>query len=178
MTTPTAFILRTASGQHELSIQGHLSHPHWVVWLFSGLSHLKIDVVSGQITRTPSLSWDARLRLDFANSTTLPERLDYIVMAQSKPAIVDLSPPQLNRFQITRRENGLEVWLEGPDQSGFLGRLLGKLSLLMLFPAQITIATIAGRINDRVLLQGIGGSVPAPNSEASLNALLQSFVTA
>jgi hypothetical protein len=94
-----------------------------------------------------------------------------------KPANTDVGAPQLRKFQITRRvDSGLEVALEAADQIGFLGRVLGRLSLLMLFPTEIEINTVSGTIRDRLVLRGIGGSPPTATAQSSLETLLRALV--
>ncbi|HEX8834451.1 MAG TPA: hypothetical protein VF719_09635 [Abditibacteriaceae bacterium] len=173
---PVSSITRVGAGSYELRLQGDLSHPHWMAFLFSGLAASQIAVVSGHILRGANLQWDTRLYLDFSQCKTLPENIDYLALAQRKPSITDTKPPRLGRFNIVRLDNGLEATLEGPDQIGFLGRLFSQVALLGLFPTQITIATIGGRIHDRVVFQGIGGTTPNADIQNSLQLMLGNLV--
>jgi hypothetical protein len=174
---PTSTLLRLPNGLWELVIQGDFSHPHWMAFLFSGLSKYGASVVSGRGAQKDR-QWEARITLDFRSSTTNPELLDYVGLAQLKPSISDPVAPRLNSYQITRRlDQSLEVALQGPDQLGFLGRVLSRLSLLMLFPIEVEINTLAGTIRDRIILRGIGGAAPSEAAQKSLDILLKAFIT-
>ena len=174
----TSTITRSLTGFHELRLQGPFPHPHWIAFLFAGLAQSGVSVVSGRAVQDDKQEWDARINLDFKNSKVTPESLDYIALAARKPVSADMTIPRLSRFQITPRYDGsLEVTLEGPDQIGFLGRLLGRLSLLMLFPSELDINTVSGTIRDRIVLRGIMGTLPAQTMKESLETLLKGLVS-
>ena len=131
--------------------------------------------MSGRAIQTGT-EWDARLVLDFRGAEVEPASLDYAALAESKPDLPATVSPRLTRYALTRRNDGsLEVQVEGPDQIGFLGRFLGRLSLVMLFPIEIEINTVLGQIHDRVVLRSIGGIVPDQSAETSLEFLLRGF---
>jgi hypothetical protein len=175
---PTSSITSAPGGLHELRLQGLFTHPLWVSFLFTGLFESQVSVVSGRALRDDSHCWDARLLLDFGRSTSTPDGLDYVALAQRKPAAADMAAPRLSRFETLRLLNGsLQMVLEGPDQIGFLGRLLSRVSLLTLFPTEIEINTVAGAIHDRIVMRGIGNSAPPPTAEESLKTLLSGFVS-
>lgn len=173
----TSQVVRTGPGLYELTLYGQFSHPHWVAFLFAGLAELQVSVVAGRATQTDLQHWEARLDLDFRRSTTAPDTLDYEGLARRRPSASDLSLPRLTVFTVVRQPQGLEVRLEGPDQIGFLGRLLNRVCLMGLFPIEIKIATSVGQIHDVLVLQGIGGSAPDATVEATLRAALQAMVT-
>lgn len=176
--TPTANIHPSALGHHELTIEGHLTHPLWVGHLFTGLAQWQISVLSGRAVQTDIQHWQSRFTLDFSKSRAVPHNLDYIMLAQRKSSSVDVQNPKLSRYELFRRpDQALEVRLEGPDQIGFLSRLLGRFSLLMLFPAEIEINTVGGVIRDRVVFRGFAGSVLDDNARVALDTLLKGFVT-
>lgn len=175
---PTSSILRTATGLHELRLQGYFPHPHCVAFLLSGLANSQVSVISGRAFQKAPQEWEVLLNLDFARSKAAAETLDYVAMAQQKPASTDMAAPRISRYEIVRHTEGLEVRLEGPDQIGFLGRFLGRMALLMLFPRDIEIATIAGQIKDRVVFHGVGNIVPDATAQASLDTLLRGLVAA
>lgn len=159
-------------------MQGLFPHPHWIAFLFSGLAESQISVVSGRALRDDNHSWDARLPLDFSRARATPEALDYVALAQRKPATADMVVPRLSRFEVLRlRDGALQMILEGPDQIGFLGRLLSRVSLLTLFPIDIEINTDAGTIRDRIVMRGIGGSAPVATTEEALATLLRGLVS-
>jgi hypothetical protein len=175
--TPESSITRTMSGSYELHLKGRFSHPHWVAFLFSGLAEAQVSVISGRASQSGIQEWDARINLDFRRCTLAPGTFDYVALAQRKPAAMDMSVPRLTSYEIMRRrDQELEVRLEGPDQIGFLGRFLGRMALLMLFPSDIEINTVAGVIRDRVVFRGVGGAVPTPEAQQSLDTLLRGMV--
>ena len=170
---PRSLICQLPNGLHELQMQGRFYHPHWLAFLLSGLSQFKISVVSGTAMLQEDQDWNALLQLDFQQSRALPDQLDYGSLAE-KQAAVDASPLQLSTFQVMRRlDKSLEVYLQGPDQLGFLGRFLTKVSLLGLYPSEVKIATNAGRMSDRIVLTGIAGSSPGEASQRSLDTMLR-----
>lgn len=176
--TPQSTLLRLPNGLYSLSIKGQFTHPHWMAFLFAGLAMSGISVVSGRAVQAES-GWDAQISLDFSRSNAKPEALDYVAMALQKPLTTDATAPILIKFQITRRvDSSLEVALEGPDQIGFLGRILGRLSLLMLFPTEIEINTVSGTVRDRLVLRGIGGTPPTAVAQSSLETVLRALVRA
>jgi hypothetical protein len=169
---PEASVLRTPTGLYEVKLKGRFSHPHWVAFLFADLAEKQVSVVSGRAVQSQSQEWDTRLTLDFGRSASLPSMLDYVLLAQRKPAI-DMTIPRLSKFEIVRRrDEALEVRLEGPDQIGFLGRFLGRVSLLTLFPCDIEIATMANIMRDRIAFNGIGGQRPADEVQQLLQTML------
>ncbi|RYG72996.1 hypothetical protein EON80_03635, partial [bacterium] len=123
-----------------------------MAFLFSGLAASAVSIVSGRAMQGASGVWDARLTLDFTSVVVRPESINYVGLALQKPALTDARAPKLTRFQIARRiDRSLEVTLDGPDQIGFLGRVLGRMSLLMLFPVEMEIATVTGNIRDKIV---------------------------
>ena len=175
--TPQASIFPLPNGHTELKVQGRFTHPHWLAFLFSGLSLAGVSVVSGRAIQNQT-QWNAKCVLDFSGSQTAPESLDYVSLALQRPTSSGgAKSPVLSGFQIARRgDQSLEVWLQGPDQIGFLGRVLGRLSLIMLFPIEIEINTVAGQIRDTIVFRGIGGMAPNDDAQKSLEILLKSCV--
>lgn len=178
--TPQSSISPLHNQQYELKINGRFTHPHWLAFLFSGLSAARVSVVSGRAAQVET-QWDARCILDFTGSDAAPNSLDYVTLALQRPASVGVGGGAgalaLGRYQIARRQDqSLEVWLHGPDQIGFLGRVLSRLSLIMLFPTEIDINTRAGQIQDYMVFRGIGGMAPNDDAQKSLDILLKSCV--
>lgn len=177
--TPQSTLLRLPTGLYELKITGSFTHPHWMAFLFSGLAASGVSVVSGRAMQASSGLWEARLTLDFASVVVRPDTIDYVALALQKPAQTDARAPRLSRFQIARRmDRSLEVTLDGPDQIGFLGRVLGRMSLLMLFPVEMEITTVSGTIRDKIVVRGIGGTAPDESAKTSLETLLSVFTSA
>jgi hypothetical protein len=160
---------------YELHLHGRISHPHWLVFLLAGLAQSQVSVVAGRAQQT-GLDWDARLMVDFRGTSAEPDSLDYALMAESKPPSSITTAPKISRYNLARRPDGsLQLHVQGPDQLGFLGRFLGRLALVMLFPVEIEINTMLGQINDSVVLRGIGGTAPDESARAALETLLRGF---
>ncbi len=174
---PKATVTPTANGLQELKVQGLFHHPHWMVFLLSGLADRQVSVLGGCATQQISHTWEAVFQLDFRNSGITPESVNYLALTGHNASYAPAAPPILSAFQMRRRaDNALEITVQGPDQIGFLSKLLGGVSLLALYPTELEINTIGGQIKDRVVLRGIGGSAPRDSTEASLQTLLQGYV--
>lgn len=173
---PQISLVKSWNGGRQLRIQGEFLHPHWVAFLFSGLSNLKISVIGGTANSVTIRDWDAHFDLDFSGCSLPPESIDYLALSQQETSLA-FAPPKLSTFHITRRpDQSLELLLQGPDQIGFLGRILVKLSLLTLFPCEMEIGTVAGRIQDRIVFRGISGMSPNESVEESLETILRGLV--
>jgi len=170
-------IARSHTGQHELHLTGHFQHPHWVAFLFTALAAQHISIVSGRALQDANQEWDARFELNFDRSTSTPDALDYIALTGQTSMPADTAQPQLTSYTLTPRASGLEVQLIGPDQIGFLGRILRRISLLALFPVDIQIATVAGSIKDRITFRAIGGGPVSEGVLSMLDNLLKEMVT-
>jgi len=170
-------ISSTVEGLYELSLHGRLHRPHWVAQLFASLSQLHISIISGQATQAKGGEWKSKFLLDFSGSSSDPYRLDYTAFSEQAPSGERSTTPKLTRFELIRRPDQLiEVRLEGPDQIGFLAAILGKVSVLALFPAMLEIDTIAGRIKDCIVLRGIADRGPSEAAFQSLDRILRSFM--
>lgn len=171
--SPNTSIARTVSGLNELAIDGRFRHPHWVAFLTSALAEQQISVVSGRAVSASGSQWEATFLLDFQRSLVSPERIDYAALAETERRLSSQPPPSLSGFFITRRRDGaLSLRLVGPDQIGFLGRMLAKLSMLMLFPTELVVDTVDGRIDDLVVLRGTAGAAPPEGLRGSLESML------
>lgn len=172
--TPKAMILPGRNGLQELSMQGLFPHPHWMVFLLAGLSEKHISVVEGRATQQITYIWDAHFQLDFRRSGLTPETIDYLALSSTRTT--SATTPQISTFELRRRpDRALEITVQGPDQLGFLGKLLGEVSLLALYPTELEIHTVGGHIKDRLVFRGIGGAAPSENIETSLKTLLGNF---
>jgi hypothetical protein len=166
-------------GTYELSLNGRIHRPHWVVQLFAALSQLQVSIVSGYANQEKPGEWKSRFVLDFSNSSADPKHLDYTAFTEQTGSGERASAPKLTRFDLTRRADLLlELKLEGPDQIGFLASILGRVSVLALFPSSMEINTLRGQIRDVVVLRGIGDRGPSDAAYQSLERMLRSFVVA
>lgn len=171
-TTPTISVQRLPDGAVEVGLRGEFPHPHWLAYLLRCLAESQISLVSGRAVQNDALDWDARIVLDFRLSQLAPESLDYVALARQRLTTATLAAPQLSGFRIVRRsDRQLEVHLEAPDQAGFLGRLLTRVSSLGLFPSEMEIATVGGQIRDRMVFRGIMNKAPTDTVQKSLEAM-------
>lgn len=171
---PSAAVQRQPNGLVEVVLRGAFAHPHWLAYLLRGLAEREVSLMAGRATQIGEQDWDARVVLDFRASQLQPEGLDYVTLAHQRMDMAALAAPQLGSFRITRRPDlQLEVLVEAPDQVGFLGRLLTRVSSLGLFPSEMEIATVNGRIKDRIVLRGILSKVPTETVHKSLEAMFR-----
>lgn len=177
-TNPTASVQRLPDGFVEVALRGAFSHPHWLAYLLRALAESQVSLVSGRAAQDDALDWDARIVLDFRQSQLQPEQLDYVALAQQRFNTATLAAPQLGGFRIMRRSDlQLETHLEAPDQVGFLGRLLTRVSSLGLFPSAMEIATVGGCIRDRIVFRGIMNKAPTDTVQKSLEAMCRLMMT-
>jgi UTP:GlnB (protein PII) uridylyltransferase len=99
-----------------------------------------------------------------------------VALAATRPLRRDPQPPQLVSSTVTRRSDGrLGLAVTAPDQLGFLGRLLGRISVLGLLPVEVDISTVGALVSDRFVLIGLrSGTVDADVAEA-LEGMLRGF---
>lgn len=170
---PTFRLNPTGGDLHELVIAGRFRHPHWVAFLLAGLAEQRVSVVSGRASQLAPQQWEAKFLLDFQGASSEPHRVDFVGLAENERRLSGHPPPEVTGFFVTRRpDKALELRLEGPDQIGFLGRMLAKLCMLMLFPSELRIDTVQGRIEDVIVLRGAAGSPPTESLRGSLENML------
>ncbi|MFN2537716.1 MAG: hypothetical protein ABR549_06135 [Mycobacteriales bacterium] len=167
-TQATAEVLVQQDGLHRVELLGSFPHPHWLAFLCGGLSAAGVSVVSGRAVRSAPLLWEGHLVV-----AGMVADLDIVALASRRPPTRDAAAPALSWATVERRYDGrLELRLEAADALGFLGRLLGRISLLTLLPSEVEIATEDGRICDRFVLSGIGTSSPGDDVLDALRAML------
>ena len=167
----------TADGCHQLSLHGRLHRPHWVAQLFAALSHLHVSILSGYASQIKGGEWTSKFLLNFDNSSSDPNKLDYNALAEQPLPAERATTPKLTRFYLLRRADQLiELRVEGPDQLGFLAAILGRVSGLALFPSELEIDTVGGNINDCIVLRGIADRGPSEAAFQSLDRMLKSFI--
>jgi hypothetical protein len=97
-----------------------------------------------------------------------PESLDYVTLAKTNSTPL-IAAVKLSRYTCSRLPSGaLEARVSGPDQSGFLARLLCRFVLLGLFLTEFDIDTQGDQIDDRFVLVCAGGVSPSPAVQQSL----------
>lgn len=157
---------------HRLRLEGRLP-PLWAGDLATGLAAQEISVLSGR-GRGSGLNWTAELLLDFSAAQVSPDRVDYLKLASSSSGTAFAGSIRLTRFACNRLPNGLlEVWVYGPDQPGFLARVLGRMAVSLLFLAEFDIETRAQQIEDRFVLIGMGGLAPTEEVKQALERNLR-----
>jgi hypothetical protein len=143
-------------------LSGRFEHPHWLAHLCTGLADIGISVVTGHAVRRTTGIWDAQLEVDVTGSAVAPEEVDLVALAAEPPRSREPAPLRLASVEVSRREDGyLVVRVSAVDELGFLSRLLRRVSLLTLHPVEVTVATRAGVVDDRLVLSGIGSHVPS-----------------
>ncbi len=169
----TATFTPTRDGQHRLDLEGAFTHPHWLAFLCGGLAATGVSVVSGRAVRDAPMRWTGHFVVDASATRTPLDSLDPVALAGLRPAVRDTAVPRLTSFEVRRRaDRRLEVRLEAPDELGFLGRLLSRISLLTLLPSELEIHTVRGTVEDRLVLGGIGGTPPSEEVLGPLEELL------
>src|SRR5277367_1529173 len=93
-------ISATIDGFYELSLQGRIHRPHWVVQLFAALSQLHVSIISGHATQEKRGEWKSRFVLDFSNSTADPKHLDYSAFSEQSSNLDRTISPKLHRFEL------------------------------------------------------------------------------
>lgn len=173
----TATIRAAAGGLHRLDLAGAFLHPHWLAFLCGGLAGHGVSVVSGTAVRASPLHWEGQLLLDASSARTPVGDLDPVALAALRPAVREAASPRLTSFEARRlADRRLEVEVCGPDELGFLGRLLSRVSLLTLLPAELHISTVRGEVRDRLVLVGIGSGTPGDDVLDALRRLLSGLV--
>ncbi|MGZ6827047.1 MAG: hypothetical protein ACXVGH_09665 [Mycobacteriales bacterium] len=174
----TATIREAAGGLHRLELAGAFLHPHWLAFLCGGLAGHGVSVVSGSAVRASPLHWDGQLLLDASSARGPVTDLDAVALAGLRPAVRDAASPRLTAYEVRRLpDRRLEVDVRAPDELGFLGRLLSRISLLTLLPAEVQISTVRGEVQDRLVLSGIGRGTPGDDVDEALRGLLAGLVT-
>jgi len=160
---------------HRWDVSGRYRHPHWLVFLCSGLADRGLSVVDGHAVRRGSDVWEGHLDVDASDAVT--EAVDVAELASTPPAGRDSSVPVLREATVLRRVDGLlSVDVTADDELGLLGRFLRRVSVLTLLPVEMTIATQGGLVRDRFVLGGIGGRSPSEEVQAQLERVLAGLV--
>lgn len=154
---------------HQIDLAGNYDHPHWLAFLCSGLSAAGVAVVSGRAVRRATTHWEGHLVVSGPMAAVDPAAL-----AATRPVRRDAGRLRLTSYQVVRRPDGhLAVEVEAPDELGFFGRLLSRVSLLALVPSELELATVGSVIQDTVVLGGIGHTRPSSSAQSALDDLLK-----
>ena len=179
MPDATTTLTPAERGLTRLDLDGAFTHPHWLAFLCGGLASAGVSVVSGHTVRQSPLRWTGHLLLDSSRARTPLELLDLLALAGTRPAVRDAAAPRLTAFDVQRQpDRQLAVTITADDDLGFLGRFLGRVSLLTLLPSELEIQTVGTVIQDRIVFGGIGRTPPSDELLASLRELLAGLVAA
>jgi hypothetical protein len=158
-------------------LSGQPEHPHWLASVCTGLSELGIDVTAGHALREPGGTWRAHLDVDVSAALVVPDDVDVAALAAQRPQPGDTASMRLSAVDVRRRADGfLLVEVEAPDETGFLGRLLRRVSLLGLYPLEVSVATHGGVVHDRLVLSGIGVTIPSEDVAITVEQVLLGLV--
>jgi hypothetical protein len=155
-------------------LSGRYQHPHWLAHVCSGLTDRGISVMAGRAARRAAGEWDAHLDVDLSGAVvpTLPE--DVHALAAPTRRRNDRVELRLASVRLARLADGfLALDVTAPDELGFLGRLLRRVSLLSLYPVEVQVATHGGTVHDRLVLAGIGSSRPSEDIGEVLEQVLR-----
>ena len=158
-------------------LSGRPEHPHWLASVCTGLSEVGIGVVAGHALREPGGTWLAHLDVDVSAALVVPDGVDVAALAAQPPPPGDPASLQLSAVDVRRRADGfLLVEVVAPDETGFLGRLLRRVALLGLYPLEVSVATQDGVVHDRLLLSGIGVTVPSDDVAVTVEQVLMGLL--
>ncbi|MDD2321454.1 MAG: hypothetical protein PHO83_15525 [Geobacteraceae bacterium] len=164
---------RTLTGTFQVKLWGRF-HPGWLGALSSGLSRHRISIISGSAKKTGT-SWDASFEVTSTRFASDPLKLDFLALAREDNDAVAESVFSLSQFTLeppAKHHGALYLEVKAADQLGFLGQLLNRLAFLLLFPEEISIDTVQGRIFDKFWIRGLGGTTPSETAQAALEKKL------
>jgi hypothetical protein len=142
-------------------LSGTYDHPHWLAHVCSGLADRGVSVIAGQAVRRAGGTWDAHLDVDTSRAVVPVAEADVASIAGGARIGRDLVDLRLASAAVTRLPDlMLQVDVSAADELGFLGRLLRRVSLYGLYPSEVRVSTSDGVVHDRLVLTGIGASIP------------------
>jgi UTP:GlnB (protein PII) uridylyltransferase len=169
-------ILPGTSGNFTVKVWGRFP-PEWIGYLSSGLSRHKISIVKG--TAKKSLAyWETEFEIEKTGLATDPRKLDFLALAKEENNTTQEISLSITSYTLEppEKHNGaLYLEIKAADQIGFLGQLLNSLAFLTLFPEEITIDTVQGKIFDKFWIKGLGGNPPSATAQAALQRKLEEW---
>jgi UTP:GlnB (protein PII) uridylyltransferase len=169
-------LLRSESGNHSVKIWGRFP-PEWIGSFSSGLSRHKISIVRGKAKKSLSY-WETEFEVEKTRFATDPGKLDFLALAQEENSTTPDDSFSISQFTLEppEKHNGaLYLEIKAADQLGFLGQLLNSLAFLTLFPEEISIDTVQGKIFDKFWIKGLGGNPPSATAQAALKKKLEEW---
>ncbi|MGA7828292.1 MAG: hypothetical protein WCA04_11560 [Geobacteraceae bacterium] len=172
-------ILPIPSGNFELKIWGRFP-PEWIGQLSSALSRHKISIIKG--TAKKSLAyWETDFELEKTRFASDPRTLDFLALAKEENKTSPENSITISHFTLEppEKHNGaLYLEVNAADQLGFLGQILNNLAFLTLFPEDISIDTVQGKIRDKFWIRGLGGNPASATAQAALKRKLEEWQSA
>ena len=165
------------SGKYSLKIWGRLP-PGWMGNLSSGLSRHRINIISAT-AKKEKLSWLAEFEIMPGRFAAELDKIDFLALATDgidSDASMNFSLDEVVFGEPDRNNGALYIEIKAPDQLGFLGAVLNRLSFYSLFPEAMVIETTNGRIFDRFWVKGIGGSAPSATAMDTLKRKFTSYL--
>lgn len=169
-------LLPSASGNQIVKIWGRFS-PEWIGSLSSRLSRHKISIVRGKAKKSLAY-WETEFEVEKTRFATDPGKLDFLALAQEENITTPDDSFSISQFTLEppEKHNGaLYLEIKAADQLGFLGQLLNSLAFLTLFPEEISIDTVQGKIFDKFWIKGLGGNPPSATAQAALKRKLEEW---
>jgi hypothetical protein len=146
----------------------------WLGNLASGLARRGVSIVRGSAERQGT-GWQCSFEVvseevDGAH----PKDLGFVALALEE-APEGAGPVVLESFilNVPRRSGAVELTVRGRDRPGFLAALLGRLSLLGLYPERISVETVHDAAADTLYLHALGGAAPTPGAIDALREFLR-----
>ncbi len=170
-------VSRKSSGNFELKIWGRFP-PNWIGNLSSGLSGNRINIINGT-ARKAKASWSAEFEIAPARFATDLKNIDFLALAKGSghtDSSADISLDDLVIGDPGENDGALYVEIKARDQLGFLGTLLNRFAFYSLFPEEMIIDTVNGKIFDRFWIKGVGGSTPSDTAIRTLKQKLESYL--
>ena len=147
-------------GRYQLKIWGRLPRC-WADHLCRGLARNGLGIVQGFARHGAEAEWIGSFELERTRRGVDPMLVDFLALALRPPSDVAPPPIAIEHYTIEVAADGaLDLELIGPDQLGFLGGLLERLSFLSLVPDEMKVETGPGGIHDRFRLRMRDGGAP------------------
>ena len=151
--------------------------PTWMAGLCGGLSERHVSIERVHATRSADGAWHAELDVSPPSTLDLAS-VPYVELADADFR-TELGALQLESFQLTESDDhdgSLRLSFEAPDSLGLLGRVLGMLAMMGLFPVAMQIETRGGRARDTLWLSGMGRAAPSGQARQNLERTLHSML--
>ncbi len=161
-------------GRFHLKLWGKLPRG-WADRLCRGLARSGLTVHRGFAKHGAGAEWIASFELERCRGGLDPMLVDYLALAVRVPSPSAPPPIALEHYHTEEGpEYGgcLRLEVVGPDQLGFLGGLLERLSFLGLVPEEMEVETGPGGVHDRFLLRTRAGALPGPATVRILREVL------